>query len=84
MGCMRVCCAVKVDRGYQTIKPFPRVLLIKSACYVMLFINYMRDIGWYGKAVAESHQVKQRNAVSEVTIPAFVAEWHLCSWRFPI
>ena len=39
----------------------------------------MWDIWWDNKVVAESHQVKQRNAVSDVTIPAFVAEWHICN-----
>ena len=31
------------------------------------------DIWWDSKVVAESHQVKRRNSVSDVTIPAFAA-----------
>ena len=33
----------------------------------------MSDIWWDSKVVAQSHQVKRRNSVSDVTVPAFAA-----------
>ena len=38
-----------------------------------LFNHMLWDIWWDSRVVAESHQVKQRSSVSDVTIPAFVA-----------